>query len=179
VSVKPTSMARLLLSSRIFSVALLMADRPHGRTPLLAAWLQKVVDAGLAVLPVNSGRGLQRRLAGSTQQTWAWPPHSNHGVVQQVSGFRDPEPDDDGSGAKATPAKRLWKRALRWAGALRPSGVSMGLEVLASRCHSLRPRQAFAVVLMAFILARRQRGGGVAGCVAGERTAGGDSPPAA
>lgn len=164
--------ALLLALKGALSVALLIVPTVlmGGTLPLLAAWLQKqAVDAGRCsarFYSVNSlGAVCGAGVAGfylvqtvgmvPTLQITALANVVIGGVAILLS--RRPATEAEPQASVAAPGDPGHPGLLRWAGALAAltGGVSMGLEVLASRSLALifgSSLQAFAVVLMAFIL---------------------------
>jgi predicted membrane-bound spermidine synthase len=147
-----------------------------GTLPLLAAWLQKSApDAGrrsARFYSTNSlGAVLGAGLAGFFLVTWLGLPVTVQmtGLVNVFIGFiavgvAKLQADKAGASAPLAEAPQSVSvpaperaRLFRWGCVLvaLTGAVSMGLEVLASRCLSLifgASLQAFAIVLMAFIL---------------------------
>jgi predicted membrane-bound spermidine synthase len=145
-----------------------------GTLPLLASWLQKNADeAGrrsARFYSVNSlgavfGSGVagfylvqSLGLVASLQAAALF--NLLIGAAAMVLGRSDAQkavPDEPASAAPPAGSFSASPTTLRWAGALvaLTGGVSMGLEVLASRSLALifgSSLQAFAIVLMAFIL---------------------------
>ncbi len=169
----------LLLLKGLISAALLLGPTMlmGGTLPLLAGWLQKqTAEAGRRAArfySINSlGAVCGAGLAGFFLVTWLGLP-----VTLQITGLANvligitalgisrcqttprPRPSVQPS-APAESARRDLEAAptvFRWACFLvtLTGAVSMGLEVLASRCLSMifgASLQAFAIVLMAFIL---------------------------
>jgi spermidine synthase len=168
--------AWLLLLKGFLSAALLLGPTllMGGSLPLLAAWLQKnTPDAGRRAAVFYSTNSLGAvcgaGLAGFFLVTWLGLPVTLQmtGLVNVLIGLtavaiarcqnhslKAPDPvgtAEESSGGESAPA------VFRWACFLvtMTGAVSMGLEVLASRCLSMifgASLQAFAIVLMAFIL---------------------------
>lgn len=168
----------LLLLKGALSAALLLWPTilMGGTLPLLAAWLQRsTTDAGrrsARFYSTNSlGAVLGAGLAGFFLVTWLGLPVTVQmtGLVNVLVGFvavgiakKQAERQDASQPATGTAGPDIAASAgagslLRWGCVLVAvtGAVSMGLEVLASRCLSLifgASLQAFAIVLMAFIL---------------------------
>jgi spermidine synthase len=165
----------LLVLKGLLSAVLLLGPTilMGGTLPLLAAWLQKYyVDPGrrsARFYSVNSlGAVLGAALAGFwLVQTFgmirtlqvAAVTNLVIGVLAVMLGRKETVPDDtDTKPAEATGDRPMVAPGtLRWAGVIvaLTGGVSMGLEVLASRSSALifgPSLQSFAVVLIAFIL---------------------------
>lgn len=165
----------LLLLKGVLSVGLLIVPTVlmGGTLPLIAAWLQKSsVEAGrrsARFYSVNSlGAVCGSALAGfylvqqfgivASLQAAALL-NILVGGLAMVIGKAETVPSSDSADAAAAQnsAPQISNASLRWAGLLVAitGGVSMGLEVLASRSLALlfgSSLQAFAIVLISFIL---------------------------
>lgn len=165
----------LLTLKGALSVGLLLVPTVlmGGTLPLLAAWLQKSsTDAGrrsARFYSVNSlGAVSGSAIAGFyLVQNWGLIASLQAaallnlviGVIAMGLGGLEPEvaPATPGGVARSEAEPQISAATLRWAGVLVAitGAISMGLEVLASRSLALlfgSSLQAFAIVLMAFIL---------------------------
>ena len=166
----------LLALKGVLSAVLLLGPTilMGGTLPLLAAWLQKFIRRRRPALGAilfgeqpgrGAGRGAGRILAGANfrddRRRCKWPPLAN--LIIGVLAVLLSRKGLAGSGSSAEPVEATGEPriaatgTLRWAGLIvaLTGGVSMGLEVLASRSSALifgPSLQSFAVVLIAFIL---------------------------
>jgi predicted membrane-bound spermidine synthase len=164
----------LLALKAALSVALLLGPTVlmGGTLPMMAAWLQRhsaeagrhsarfyslnslgaVLGSGVAGFYLVRAWGMVAALQMAALANMAV---AGAAIVLSKRAWTSFGQDETGCGSGETDAKPV--PALRWAGALVAvtGGVSMGLEVLASRSLALifgSSLQSFAIVLMAFIL---------------------------